>query len=109
MIILLKVVRTTDAWVTTRGTNTGVMKYVGETLQSIATDHKIVCIGIAPWNFQKNYDNIVELNERNSCLEHNHTHFLLVDLDSRTKIETKISEFRSKVENSIRTLHYSGK
>ena len=42
---LLKVAQTPGAWVVTGGTNTGVMRHVGEALQGITP----ACIGISTW------------------------------------------------------------
>ena len=127
--------RTTDAWVITRGTNTGVMKYVGETLQDISAENDEnteVCIGIVPWHMianrnslqcsdkrkQSSYaqynmstklkNNNNEVDQQNPNLDNNHTHFLLVDVDDKTN-DKEINEFRTKVEKSIRGINYKGK
>ena len=73
----------------TGGTNTGVMKYVGDALEG----YKNPRIGIATWGkiiqndhlINKEDDHIKEYTVRSSFygpgayLDHNHTHFLLVD------------------------------
>eukprot|EP00794_Sanderia_malayensis_P009474 gene9474-10463_t len=65
---LLKFATTTDAWVITGGTNTGVMKRVGRALQGTPTEnnmspsgaeHKSVpCIGIASWGNVEHRDRL---------------------------------------------------
>ncbi|XP_062389510.1 transient receptor potential cation channel subfamily M member 2-like [Sardina pilchardus] len=99
---LIKVAQTTGgwagAWIITGGTHTGVMKHVGMavrdyTLSSSATQGKIVVIGVAAWGTVHNRQSLVNpegcfpahytLDKQSqgqlSCLESNHSHFLLAD------------------------------
>ncbi|MGH0117658.1 UNVERIFIED_CONTAM: hypothetical protein FKN15_041850 [Acipenser sinensis] len=56
---LIKVARSTGAWIVTGGSHAGVMKHVGEavrdyTMSSSSKDGKIVAIGIATWGIVHN-------------------------------------------------------
>ena len=51
------------AWILTGGTNTGVMKFVGEAvrehmLETGASEQKIVALGIAAWGIIDNKDSL---------------------------------------------------
>ena len=48
---LVKAALSTDAWISTGGTNAGVMRHVGEAIQnySLNPNKKIVVLGIANW------------------------------------------------------------
>ncbi|XP_041921258.1 transient receptor potential cation channel subfamily M member 2 [Alosa sapidissima] len=95
---LIKVAQSTGAWIITGGTHTGVMKHVGMavrdyTLSSSSARGEIVAIGVAPWGivhkrqslvhpegcFPANYTLDEQSQGRLSCLDSNHSHFLLVD------------------------------
>ncbi|XP_076858615.1 transient receptor potential cation channel subfamily M member 2 isoform X2 [Brachyhypopomus gauderio] len=118
---LIKVAQTTGAWILTGGTHTGVMKHVGMavrdyTLSSRSMKAQIVAIGMATWGVIHNRQDLVHsegcfpasyfLDEphqgRLSCLDNNHSHFLLVDdgmhghygaeIELRGKLEKLISE-----------------
>ncbi|XP_017547069.2 transient receptor potential cation channel subfamily M member 2 [Pygocentrus nattereri] len=118
---LIKVAQTTGAWILTGGTHTGVMKHVGSavrdyTLSSNSVDGQIVAIGVTTWGIIHNRHGLVHsegrfpahyyLDEqgqgRLSCLDVNHSHFLLVDdgtqghygveIDVRGRLEKLISE-----------------
>ncbi|XP_026074779.1 transient receptor potential cation channel subfamily M member 2-like [Carassius auratus] len=102
---LIKVAQTSGAWILTGGTHSGVMKHVGMavrdyTLSSGLTEGQIVVIGVAPWGIIHNQKDLINselmrgylpveysLDEqgqgRFSCLDINHTHFLLVDDGTR--------------------------
>ncbi|XP_041934390.1 transient receptor potential cation channel subfamily M member 2-like [Alosa sapidissima] len=86
------------AWIITGGTHTGVMKHVGMavrdyTLSSNPARGEIVVIGVATWGTVHKHQSLVHpegcfpahytLDERSqgrlSCLDSNHSHFLLVD------------------------------
>ncbi|XP_066913442.1 transient receptor potential cation channel subfamily M member-like 2 isoform X2 [Clytia hemisphaerica] len=111
---LLKVVQTTCTWVVTGGTNTGVMKHVGEALQGATTN--VYCIGIATWgivNDRKRLKNLENdsaatvdyhvsnsLTTRGACLDNNHSHFLLVDKGSIEQYGHEIG-LRGKVEQAV--------
>ncbi|XP_037831853.1 transient receptor potential cation channel subfamily M member 2 [Kryptolebias marmoratus] len=117
---LIKVAQTTGAWIITGGTHTGVMKHVGQavrdyTLSTSIQGNKIVVIGVATWGVIHNREALVHEDGcfpahymldtkdqgRLSCLDNNHTHFLLVDdgthgrygveIDLRARLETYIS------------------
>ena len=79
------------------GTHTGVMKHIGDALREEST---AVCLGIATWGVINNRDKLLpvpnepskrifpyhvgswlKVKPRNTYLDPNHTHFLLVDHD----------------------------
>ncbi|XP_062313277.1 transient receptor potential cation channel subfamily M member 2 isoform X2 [Osmerus eperlanus] len=95
---LINVAQSTGAWIVTGGTHTGVMRHVGRamrdyTLSSASRKGQVVAIGVATWGtihnrhklvhpqgrFPANYYMEVENQGHLSCLDNNHTHFLLVD------------------------------
>ena len=110
----------------TGGTNTGVMKYVGEALQGITTNindhqyHKTVCIGIASWGIVTDRNKLACTGEtvnyhisssfitEGACLDNNHTHFLLVDNGSINKYGCEI-EFRGILEKAIKDTKHESK
>ncbi|XP_057292178.1 transient receptor potential cation channel subfamily M member 3-like isoform X1 [Hydractinia symbiolongicarpus] len=114
---LLKVAQTPGAWVITGGTNTGVMKHVGEALQGASK----ACIGIATWGIVSKREKLIGSNlnpvggkfsynvasslvEKGAFLDHNHTHFLLADDGSSGKYGVEISvrsEFEKYIMNSV--------
>lgn len=118
---LVKVAQTTGAWIITGGTHTGVMKQVGEAVQncSLSSSYskgEVVTIGIATWGTVHNRDGLVHptggfpaeyiMDEEGqghlTCLDSNHSHFILVDdgthgrygveIPLRTRLEKFISE-----------------
>uniref|UniRef100_A0A8D0EZ90 Transient receptor potential cation channel subfamily M member 2 n=1 Tax=Strix occidentalis caurina TaxID=311401 RepID=A0A8D0EZ90_STROC len=115
---LVKVAQTTGAWIITGGSHAGVMKQVGEAVRDfiLSCSHKegeIVTIGIATWGTVYNRESLIcsdgclyILDEENqgslSCLDSNHSHFILVDdgthgrygveIPLRTSLEKFISE-----------------
>eukprot|EP00794_Sanderia_malayensis_P009478 gene9478-10468_t len=120
---LLNLAKTTNAWVITGGTNTGVMKHVGEALQEVsretilpANDEErryVPCIGIASWGIVGHREKLVQtsntafeyfmlnsMKKSGAYLDNNHTHFILVDDGTVGKYGIEI-EFRSKLENKI--------
>ncbi|MBN3295181.1 TRPM2 protein, partial [Amia calva] len=116
---LIKVAHTTGAWILTGGTNTGVMKHVGTAVQDYTTstvskDDKIVTIGIATWGtvhnrqylvdpegkFPGHYPLDAESQGRLSCLDINHSHFILVDNGTHGSYGVEIA-LRSKLEKFI--------
>uniref|UniRef100_A0A8C6XFP7 Transient receptor potential cation channel subfamily M member 2 n=1 Tax=Naja naja TaxID=35670 RepID=A0A8C6XFP7_NAJNA len=125
---LAKVVQTTGAWIITGGSHTGVMKQVGEALQDfiMSSTYKgeIVAIGIASWGTVHNRNSLIcrtgsfpaeyildeEAQGSLSCLDSNHSHFILVDdgthgkygveIPLRTKLEKYISE-QTKVKGGV--------
>uniref|UniRef100_A0A8C5LER0 Transient receptor potential cation channel subfamily M member 2 n=1 Tax=Jaculus jaculus TaxID=51337 RepID=A0A8C5LER0_JACJA len=109
------------AWIITGGSNTGVMKQVGEavrdfSLSSSYKDGDVITIGVATWGTIHNREGLVHpmgsfpaeyvLDEEGqgqlTCLDSNHSHFILVDdgthgrygveIPLRTKLEKFISE-----------------
>ncbi|KAJ0070569.1 hypothetical protein NL108_016259, partial [Boleophthalmus pectinirostris] len=116
---LIKVAQTTGAWILTGGTNTGVMKHVGQAvrdhaLSSSVSGGHIVAIGVATWGilhnrdvlvnskgcFPAHYDADVKDQGWLSCLDHNHTHFLLVDNGTHGQYGAEI-ELRAQLEKCI--------
>ncbi|XP_066544155.1 transient receptor potential cation channel subfamily M member 2 isoform X2 [Amia ocellicauda] len=116
---LIKVAHTTGAWILTGGTNTGVMKHVGTAVQDYTTstvskDGKIVTIGIATWGtvhnrqylvdpegkFPGHYPLDAETQGHLSCLDNNHSHFILVDNGTHGSYGVEIA-LRSKLEKFI--------
>ncbi|XP_067370897.1 transient receptor potential cation channel subfamily M member 2 isoform X3 [Channa argus] len=116
---LIKVAQTTGAWIITGGTHTGVMKHVGQAVRDYAlstssTQGQIVAIGVATWGIVHNRDTLVSPEGwfpahysmdikgqgRLSCLDNNHTHFLLVDDGTQGHYGVEI-ELRSRLEKCI--------
>ncbi|KAK6180329.1 hypothetical protein SNE40_012504 [Patella caerulea] len=115
---LQKAAESTGAWIVTGGTNTGVMKHVGEAMKEISiTDerNRVVAIGVAPWGCIQNRENLISPDGKWPCeynlledapkpdevfLNPNHTHFLLVDDGTTHKWATEI-DFRSALEKAI--------
>ncbi|XP_056127350.1 transient receptor potential cation channel subfamily M member 2 [Rhinichthys klamathensis goyatoka] len=116
---LIKVAQTTGAWILTGGTHAGVMKHVGMavrdySLSSGLMEGQIVVIGVAPWGVIHNSDTLIhpegcfpahysldeQGQDRLSCLDINHTHFLLVDDGTHGHYGTEI-ELRTNLEGLI--------
>ncbi|XP_034059864.1 LOW QUALITY PROTEIN: transient receptor potential cation channel subfamily M member 2 [Gymnodraco acuticeps] len=115
---LIKVAQTTGAWIITGGTHTGVMKHVGKAVRDYAlsssTQGQIVAIGVATWGtihnrdalahpegcFPAHYELDIKGQGRLSCLDNNHTHFLLVDDGTQGNYGVEI-ELRSCLEKCI--------
>ncbi|XP_073710897.1 transient receptor potential cation channel subfamily M member 2-like [Misgurnus anguillicaudatus] len=134
---LIKVAQTTDAWILTGGTHTGVMKHVGMAVQdsklsSSSMEGQIVVIGVVTWGIIHNRQELINpepiaiqsvadlanldpkakgcftanysLDEQNqgrlSCLDENHTHFLLVDDGTHGRYGGEI-ELRARLEKLI--------
>ena len=92
----LDALRRTKAWITSGGTDGGVMRLVGETMaRQTADEPRAVCLGVATWGIVKNHERLEksvahvskydpgfrranEMGPR-APLEPNHTHFLFVD------------------------------
>ncbi|NIG60614.1 transient receptor potential cation channel subfamily M member 2 [Pontoporia blainvillei] len=118
---LVKVAQTTGAWIITGGSHTGVMKQVGEAVRvfSLSGSHnegEVVTIGIATWGTLHKRESLIHpaggfpaeyiMDEDGqghlTCLDSNHSHFILVDdgthgrygveIPLRTKLEKFISE-----------------
>ncbi|XP_023136566.3 transient receptor potential cation channel subfamily M member 2 isoform X1 [Amphiprion ocellaris] len=115
---LIKVAQTTGAWIITGGTHAGVMKHVGQAVRDYALSSSvqgnIVAIGVATWGIIHNRDALVQpegcfpahylmdtkTQGRLSCLDNNHTHFLLVDDGTHGRYGVEI-ELRSHLEKCI--------
>lgn len=120
---LINAATTTGAWIITGGTATGVMQFVGEAVRdhllTLGTNDKnIVALGIATWGcianrealdgdgdqglFPATYslEDVSEVKGRDVPLDHNHTHFILVDDGSEGKFGGEI-EFRTTFERYI--------
>ncbi|KAK2839691.1 hypothetical protein Q5P01_013431 [Channa striata] len=124
---LIKVAQTTGAWIITGGTHAGVMKHVGQAvrdyaLSSSSMQGQIVAIGVATWGivhnrealvspegwFPAHYSVDIKGQGRLSCLDNNHTHFLLVDDGTQGHYGVEI-ELRSRLEKCISRKHIGGK
>ncbi|KAM7407582.1 hypothetical protein PAMA_003348 [Pampus argenteus] len=116
---LIKVAQTTGAWIITGGTHAGLMKHVGQAvreyaLSSSSMNVQIVAIGVATWGIIHNREDLVhsegcfpayystdiKSQGKLSCLDANHTHFLLVDDGTHGKYGVEI-ELRSCLEKCI--------
>uniref|UniRef100_A0A0L8H5I7 Uncharacterized protein n=1 Tax=Octopus bimaculoides TaxID=37653 RepID=A0A0L8H5I7_OCTBM len=115
---LVKVARSTGAWVTSAGLHAGVMKHVGEAIRdygfALSGKDKVVAIGIAPWgcvqkkellenpngSWPAEYHVINYHSKRMSPLDPNHSHFILVDNGTQHTFGTEI-EFRTHLEKTI--------
>ncbi|XP_078332506.1 transient receptor potential cation channel subfamily M member-like 2 isoform X3 [Crassostrea virginica] len=117
---LMKVARSTGAWIITGGTNAGVMKHVGEAVRDYglvsASTNPIIVIGVATWGCIQNKEDLVDTECRGkwpasyrlgkkqrpkeSFLDPNHTHFVLVDNGTQHQFGVEIP-FRARMENSI--------
>ncbi|KAL3875817.1 hypothetical protein ACJMK2_033732 [Sinanodonta woodiana] len=118
---LMNAATTTGAWIITGGMGAGVMKFVGEAIRDhILTkgisDKNIVALGIATWGCVANRESLdgemdrglwpavyssedlVEIKE--VPLDHNHTHFILVDDGSINKYGVEI-ELGARLEKFI--------
>ncbi|CAF3718951.1 unnamed protein product [Rotaria sp. Silwood1] len=110
---LLKVARTTGAWIITGGMNRGIMKLVGEIVETNPDRSRpIQLIGIATWGCVSGFE---ELDVQGSIvhyakpssetkgqapLEPNHTKFIFVDDESKGQYGGEIA-FRAKLEKAI--------
>ncbi|KAM4889199.1 LOW QUALITY PROTEIN: transient receptor potential cation channel subfamily M member 2 [Thomomys bottae] len=119
---LVKAAQTTGAWIITGGSHAGVMKQVGEAVRdfSLSSSYQeggVTTIGVATWGTIHNREGLVHptggfpaeylLDEEGqgnlTCLDSNHSHFILVDdgthgqygveIPLRTKLEKFISEY----------------
>ncbi|CAG0882990.1 unnamed protein product [Darwinula stevensoni] len=116
---LLKVAKTTGAWIFTAGTDNGATQYVGEALISERSPRlrpgRVVSVGIAPWGAIENRINLIAKNKdvpyhslaapksKLSVLNSRHAFFLLVDNGTTGKYGAEIS-FRKKLEKYISKL-----
>ncbi|CAB4001045.1 transient receptor potential cation channel subfamily M member 2-like, partial [Paramuricea clavata] len=124
---LIKAAKSTGAWIITGGTNTGVMKHVGEAVRQIkvvgGASSDINVIGVATWGIvDRGADLVSESGLGNhparyhttpeeaskAPLDSSHTHFLLVDNGTVGQYGVEI-DLRSKVEEAIAKLHTESK
>ena len=113
--------QTPRCWIITGGTNTGVMKHVGDALQGQSK----TLIGITTWGIVSNNEVLVgsydlplggtfpyqvesSLGQKKACLDHNHTHFLLIHDGTDGEFEKEIP-FRSEFEKYIMKKSSQGK
>ncbi|XP_028517955.1 transient receptor potential cation channel subfamily M member 2 isoform X2 [Exaiptasia diaphana] len=118
---LVKAAKTTGAWIITGGTNTGVMKHVGEAVKEqqlmLGSDSEVHVIGIASWGIVDKQNSLIQEKGASgrypavysmeptpgfsgAMLDSNHSHFLLVDNGTKGKYGVEIS-LRSRVEEGI--------
>ncbi|XP_072050607.1 transient receptor potential cation channel subfamily M member 3-like [Amphiura filiformis] len=118
---IVNVAVSTNAWIITGGTNTGVMKHVGKALRehTLRSRNKIFAIGVASWGIIDNKDDLIvekrhrgqhrkvthyrmtsSMESKGASLDPNHTHFVLVDDGSVGKYGVEI-QLRSKLEKLI--------
>jgi transient receptor potential cation channel subfamily M member 2 len=127
---LIEAAATANAWIITGGTNSGVMKFIGEAIKDHTemTNNKaeqITLIGIADWCTIKNNhllirndkDNnnenkmfkysmetdILNKKEKESPLDSNHSHFILVD-NAQLNVRGGEIEFRTNFEHEQNVL-----
>ena len=113
MSVLIQISQTPGCWIITGGINDGVMKHVGDALQGQSK----TLIGIAAWGIVSNKEMLVQsakiplggkfpykvessLVQKGAYLDHNHTHFLLINDGSEGKFGVEI-QFRSEFEKFI--------
>ncbi|XP_067127753.1 transient receptor potential cation channel trpm isoform X2 [Centruroides vittatus] len=112
---LVKAAKTTRAWIFTAGTNTGVMRHVGDALLNERTPclrSRVVTIGIAPWGIIQDHQQLLRKNvvvpyysisspkSRYAVLNSNHSYFLLVDNGTVGRYGGEIS-LRKRLEKHI--------
>ncbi|XP_041364291.1 transient receptor potential cation channel subfamily M member-like 2 [Gigantopelta aegis] len=112
----------TGAWIITGGTGTGIMQIVGEAIHEYmmahgVQDQKLVALGIATWGIVSNRSALVgksdkglfpatyasedvQADTRGAPLDHNHTHFILVDNGTENIYGGEI-KFRTALESYI--------
>ncbi|KAJ8036475.1 Transient receptor potential cation channel subfamily M member 3 [Holothuria leucospilota] len=116
---LIKAALSTGAWIITGGSNSGVMRYVGEAVRDYAiaaggsAATNVVAIGIATWGVLDQQEALIHPEGRwpatyrmdnpkpkGPRLDPNHTHFILVDDGTTGKFGVEI-KLRSKLEKEI--------
>jgi hypothetical protein len=117
---LAEAARSTDAWVITGGTDTGVMALVGAAIaaHSATGGERMPCIGIAPYRAVMHKEKFHKPGEhggkvharwkkmgRNSGfeagLDPHHTHFLLIDNDKKGSPFGGEIKFRTELERQL--------
>ncbi|KAM9254380.1 transient receptor potential cation channel subfamily M member 2 isoform 1-T1 [Dugong dugon] len=116
---LVKVAQTTGAWLITGGSHAGVMKQVGEAVRdfNLSSSYKegdVITIGVATWGTVHNRESLVHpmggfpaeyvLDEEGqgklTCLDSNHSHFILVDDGTHGRYGVEIP-LRARLEKFI--------
>ncbi|KAM4731283.1 transient receptor potential cation channel subfamily M member 2 [Anableps anableps] len=123
---IIKVAQNTGAWIITGGTHTGVMRHVGQAVRDYVLSNsmqaKIVAIGVATWGIIHNRNALVheegcfpahyvidtQGQGHLSCLDNNHTHFLLVDDGTSGQYGVEI-ELRARLEKYISSKNLGNK
>ncbi|KAH9505775.1 Transient receptor putative cation channel sub M member 2 [Bulinus truncatus] len=115
---LVKAALSTGAWIVTGGTYAGVMKHVGEAVRDfgLTSQGRVTTIGIATWGCVQNKEYLIrnkenengpvpyriesEVKQKQSFLDPNHSHFILVDNGTQHQFTVEIP-FRAKLEEAI--------
>ncbi|XP_061823714.1 transient receptor potential cation channel subfamily M member 4-like isoform X2 [Nerophis lumbriciformis] len=116
---LVKASQSTGAWILTAGLREGVGRCVGEAVRDHATAassvslNKVVALGVAPWGFVHNRQQLVNpqgsfpakyhiqnMSRDSCCLDNNYQAFLLVD-DGSVGRRGGETGFRAKMEDYI--------
>ncbi|XP_033748888.1 transient receptor potential cation channel subfamily M member-like 2 [Pecten maximus] len=117
---LIKLARKIDMWVVSGGSDCGIMKEVGEAVRdaNFLKSNSVVAIGIATFGvvayreaLRKTVDKDevystpteLNMNENETCLDPNHTHFLLVDDGTQKQFGKEIT-FRTGIEIAVSKL-----
>ncbi|XP_019640471.1 PREDICTED: transient receptor potential cation channel subfamily M member 2-like [Branchiostoma belcheri] len=119
---LMKASQSTDAWILTGGTNSGIMKCVGEAVRDQVSNFATspVAIGIATWGSIDNrkslepheagrkdvfpaiyYCDELDRQKETAALDLNHTHFILVDDGSEKVFSDSDIILRTELEQHI--------
>ena len=111
---LREAARKTGAWILTGGTNSGVMKMVGNMVQEQDDMHP-VCIAVAPMGCVHKYEEMLERSDgrifryddfspsdlsKRAALDPNHSHILLVDNGKEGDWGAEI-DMRAAIEDAI--------
>ncbi|XP_052805222.1 transient receptor potential cation channel subfamily M member-like 2 isoform X2 [Mya arenaria] len=115
---LIKTLLITGAWIVSGGTNTGVMKHVGDAVKAcMITGKEVVSIGIAPPECLVNKKDRIDEEPKKDILDPNHSHFVIVDtaelveknaiFNSRTDAESvpKILLVLAGDSDTLETIH----
>ncbi|XP_078671110.1 transient receptor potential cation channel subfamily M member-like 2 isoform X2 [Branchiostoma floridae x Branchiostoma belcheri] len=119
---LMKASQSTDAWILTGGTNSGIMKCVGEAVRDQVSNFATspVAIGIATWGSIDNRKSLepheagrkdvfpaiyscdeLDRQKETAALDLNHTHFILVDDGSEKVFSDSDIILRTELEQHI--------
>ncbi|VDM40999.1 unnamed protein product [Toxocara canis] len=112
---IMNVIDSTNGWLVTTGNDSGIAKVVAKAVaerQAMRLKNgdrrQIMCIGVAPWGNIEKRNEIEEAvrnskeKVRQSVLNSNHTHFLLVDNGAhRENAEPAAVKFRAELEAEL--------